>query len=81
MDLGQVNDFINEVLPMIATDMTPAQITGYALDLLPILSGATINTQTIPADGTWQYATIKGAAVITVNFEKNQQVLREIIEG
>jgi LCP family protein required for cell wall assembly len=81
MDLGHVNDFINEVLPMIATDMTPAQITGYALDLLPILSGATINTQTIPADGTWQYATIKGAAVITVNFEKNQQVLREIIEG
>ncbi len=79
MDLGQINDFINEVIPMIATDMTPSQITGYALDLLPMLSGATIKSQTIPAAGTWQYATIKGASVITVNFEKNQQVLRDTI--
>lgn len=81
MDLGQVNDFINEVIPMIATDMTPSQITGYALDLLPMLSSVTIKDQTIPADGTWQYATINGNSVITVNFEKNQQILREIIEG
>lgn len=79
MDLTQINDFINQVIPMIATDMTPSEITGYALELLPMLSGATIKSQSIPADGTWQYATINGASVITVNFEKNQQVLRETI--
>lgn len=79
MDLTQINDFINEVIPMIATDMTPSEITGYALDLLPMLSSATIKNQTIPADGTWQYATINKASVITVNFEKNQQFLRDTI--
>jgi LCP family protein required for cell wall assembly len=79
MDLTQLNDFINKVIPMIATDMTPSEITGYAMDLMPMLSSVTIKNQTIPADGTWQYATINGAAVITVNFEKNQQVLRDTI--
>ena len=79
MDISQINDFINEVIPMIATDMTPSEITGYALDLLPMLGSATIKNQTIPADGTWQYASINGASVITVNFEKNQQFLRDTI--
>lgn len=79
MDLTQINDFINQVIPMIATDMTPAEITGYAMDLLPMLNSATIKNQTIPADGTWQYATINGDSVITVNFEKNQQFLRDTI--
>ena len=79
MELSQINDFINEVIPMIATDMTPAEITGYALDLLPILGDAVIVNQTIPASGTWQYATIDGASVITVNFEKNQQFLKDTL--
>jgi LCP family protein required for cell wall assembly len=79
MELNQINDFINEVFPMIATDMTASEITGYALELFPLLKGLQIKTQTVPADGTWQYATINKAAVITVNFEKNQQFLRETI--
>lgn len=81
MELGQITDFIDEVIPMIATDMTPSEIIGYAMDLLPILGDATINNQTIPASGTWQYATIKGDSVITVNFEKNQQFLKDTIGG
>lgn len=79
MSLTQINDFANEVLPMIATDMTPSEITGYVLELFPLLSDLNIKTQTIPADGTWQYATINGDAVITVNFQKNQQILRETL--
>lgn len=81
MDLVQVNSFINEVFPMIATDMSPSEITGYALELFPLLKDLNIKTQTVPAAGTWQYAKINGAAVITVNFEKNQKILRETVEG
>jgi hypothetical protein len=48
--------------------------------LFPLLGDLNIKTQTIPANGTWQYATIDGNAVIAVNFEKNQQILRELFE-
>lgn len=81
MDLVQINSFINEVFPMIATDMTPSEITGYALELFPLLKDINIKTQTVPANGTWQYAKINGSAVITVNFEKNQKILRETVGG
>jgi hypothetical protein len=80
MELKQLNDFANQVLPMIATDMTPSEITGYVIDLFPMLGDLQIRTQSIPASGTWQYATINGNSVITVNFEKNQQILREMME-
>ncbi len=79
MSLTQINDFANQVLPMIATDMSPSEITGYVMELFPLLGDLNIKTQTIPANGTWQYATINGDAVITVNFEKNQQILRELL--
>lgn len=80
MSLTQLNEFANQILPMIATDMTPSEITGYLMELFPLLGDLNIKTQTIPANGTWQYATINGDAVITVNFEKNQQILRELFE-
>jgi LCP family protein required for cell wall assembly len=80
MSLTQLNEFANQILPMIATDMTPSEITGYLMELFPLLGDLNIKTQTIPANGTWQYATIDGNAVITVNFEKNQQILRELFE-
>ena len=79
MDLTQLNAFVNQVLPMIATDMTPSEITGYVLELFPLLSDLQVVSQTIPASGTWQYATIKGNAVITVDFEKNQKLLRDTL--
>jgi LCP family protein required for cell wall assembly len=80
MSLTQLNEFANQILPMIATDMTPSEITGYLMELFPLLGDLNIKTQTIPANGTWQYATIDGNAVIAVNFEKNQQILRELFE-
>jgi hypothetical protein len=61
--------------------MSPSEITGYALELFPLLKDLNIKTQTVPAAGTWQYAKINGAAVITVDFEKNQKILRETVEG
>lgn len=81
MDLVQINSFINEVFPMIATDMSPSEITGYALELFPLMKDISIKTQKVPADGTWQYAIINKSAVIIVNFEKNQKILREIVGG
>jgi LCP family protein required for cell wall assembly len=80
MSLTQLNEFANQILPMIATDMTPSEITGYLMELFPLLGDLNIKTQTIPANGTWQYATIDGNAVIAVNFEKNQKILRELFE-
>lgn len=79
MDLTQLNNFANQVMPLIATDMSASEITGYVLELFPLLNDLNVKTQSIPADGTWQYATINGAAVITVNFEKNQKILRETL--
>lgn len=79
LSLAQLNDLINGVLPMIRTDMSNSDITGYVMELFPLLADLTIITERIPADGTWSYAKVDGKSVIKVNFKKNQQYLQTII--
>ena len=33
----------------------------------------------VPFDGTWQYATIGGASVITIDVDKNKEQLKDLI--
>lgn len=51
--VGAIQDLANEVLPMISTNMTNAQITECLLDVLPLLVDMTIETGTCPVEGTY----------------------------
>lgn len=81
MSLPEMNSVLNEVLPLIYTDMSNSEIVGYALDLFPLLAGADIKAQQIPADGTWYLDWKREMSVITVDFEANQQILKDTLGG
>lgn len=75
--LGMVDD----VLPMVTTDMTNTEILSYATALLPMLSGADIRNQRIPADGSYSYAMIDGMSVLKADMEASRQLLRDTLIG
>ena len=85
MDFQQLHSMITDILPMIYTDMTNREILSCALKLLPMAADLKIESQQIPADGTYENARVEiggySAAVLVPDLEKNKQILMEICEG
>lgn len=85
MDFMQLHGLITDILPMIYTDMTNREILSCALKLLPMAADLKIESQQIPADGTYENARVEiggySAAVLVPDLEKNKQILMEICEG
>ncbi len=77
LSIPQLNSLLWKIMPMLTTDMTNADIIAYAMELLPLLRGLTINTQRIPADGTFKFANIKGVSMIVPDLEANRKLLEE----
>lgn len=83
--VSAIQDLANEVLPMISTNMTNAQITECLFDVLPLLVDMTIETGTCPVQGTYwaeDKETPDGWASVLV-FASNQQknLMMPITEG
>lgn len=70
---------VDDIFPMVTTDMANTEILGYATALLPLLSGAEMVNQRIPADGAYSYAMIDGMSVLKADMEANRQLLRDTI--
>lgn len=72
---------MDQVLPLVTTNMTDQQIIGYATDFFPMLSG-NMETQYIPARGTYteEYVSGLGACLIP-DLEKNRSILNGILQG
>lgn len=81
MNLLELNKLVDTVLPYVTTDMTNAQITGYMMELFPMLSSVQINTQHIPADNAYTLTMIRGMSVLLPDLEKNRQILFESLMG
>lgn len=79
-DISTLVGMLDDVLPMITTDMSKKEITSYVMDLFPMLAGAEIVNQRIPVDGSYDMVRIDGMSVLRVNFQKNIQVLMESLE-
>ncbi len=47
-------DMLEDILPLVTTNMEKGDIIGYALDVGPMLAGADYSTLRIPADGTFK---------------------------
>lgn len=82
-DAGIVNllKIVDDVLPMITTDMSNTQILGMATALVPVLIGAEITSQRIPADGTYSYATVDGMSVLKPDLAANRKLLWDTLGG
>lgn len=82
----QMLALLHEILPLLRTNMTMAEITGYALQLYPMLSGAEVETLRIPADGTFKGGYVKVSEGLKlwcqydIDFEANRKILEEVFE-
>ena len=52
MSLSELNGWVDELLPMVTTTMTPADVTMLAAKLLPMVSRLTMKGETIPVGKT-----------------------------
>ena len=85
--LDQMLGMLDDILPMITTNMDKGEIVTTAVDLFPMLAGAKINTMRIPVDGTFQQGNVKVREGLKnwfqydIDFAANKKVLREIFEA
>lgn len=81
MDATTVMRLVDTVLPIITTDMTNSDITRYVVELLPLLPELTVESQTVPARGTYSHQLIRGMSVVVADFDECRQFLEETIGG
>lgn len=79
MGFSSALSLVDQVFPLLTTDMTNLQIISLATDLFPMLSGSTITSGRVPADGTWSYATVRGMSVIVADFDANRDYLADTL--
>ena len=66
---------LEQVLPMISTDMSKLQLLTLAVELLPNLTSLKISSQSIPAPGTYTDEVIDGMAVLKADPEEIRKLL------
>lgn len=77
--LTQMLHLMQEMVPMITTDISKSDMAGYAITLFPMLSSAEVRMQAIPAEGAYSYQTIGGKSVLVPDMEKNLQALEDTL--
>lgn len=70
---------LDDLLPMITTDMSNSEIIGYATDLFPMLADCTIVSQRIPADGEYELATIRGMSCVVADMDAARELLKQTL--
>lgn len=81
MPLTEIIELIKTILPLLTTDLTDAQIMGFAMEAFPLLPELQLETQRIPVDGAYRMTKIRGMSVIVPNLEKNREALKKIVTG
>lgn len=81
LSITDLNKLMNEVLPLIETDLTNAQLTSLMMSA-PKFVNATVTQLMEPAkDKTWSYQTGRGAFMIGCDFKECASEIQEFIYG
>lgn len=86
LSLTELLGLVDDVLPMISTNISNGQIISYVTDLFPMLTSASMNNARIPVDGTFQYGIVQVREGLTawfqynIDFYANNQYLNEIFK-
>lgn len=80
MGLTEVLGLINELFPLLTTDLTALELIDYATFIFGADIG-NLQTYRIPVDGSYTQNKIRGMAVLVPNLRKNRVALKEIVEG
>lgn len=81
ISVKELTPVIGKILPMLTTDLNRGQLFLYALEILPHLPEINIQSQRIPADGTFTDKTIDGMSVLVADMEAQRQHLRSTLLG
>lgn len=81
MSFGQLMELIPVVLPMVTTDMTVTDCVNLLASVGTSYSSYKIQTCRVPASGTYKYDRVNGSSILSVDFEKNKQLLHSMIFG
>lgn len=80
-DLATLNKLADEILPLVRTNFTKAEIAGLALKA-PGMIKAEIDQMTLPAEGTYGAMTgLFDRDVLALDFDKNSRILQEFLYG
>lgn len=80
MDLGQANEMMETFLPRVRTDLTESDCASLLMLGLQ-LPDFEMQTMTIPMEGTWKNARIRGMSVLTVDFSANTDAWYKLVGG
>ena len=84
LPLPEMIGMIDDMLPMVTTNMTKYEIIDYAVEVAPMLPSAQLSTMRIPVDGTFRQGIAKvrpGLAAwfqYDIDFEANRKTLQGI---
>lgn len=73
--LTEMLGLLDDILPMVTTDLSKGEVITYVTALFPMLSECEFVTQHIPVDGGYQNATIRGMQVLVPYMDVNRQAL------
>lgn len=77
--LTELLGMLDDILPMVTTNMDKREIVSYVTGLFPMLLNAEIITQRIPAEGGYYMTKIDGRSVLVPDISFNVKILKETI--
>ncbi len=80
---GEMLTLASDILKtgFVQTDMTSSEVLSYVSQLFPMLATAKINSQQIPAEGTYDNMTVgKVTSTKVCDFDVNRKILQEIFQ-
>ncbi len=80
--VGEMLSLATDILEtgFLQTDMTSSEVLNYVTTLFPLLATAQINSQQIPAEGTYQNMTVGNVSATKVcDLEINRKILQKIL--
>lgn len=82
--LSKMLELLEDILPLITTNMSESKLMNYTMDMFSMASGAQINTMRLPVDGTFDEGYIRvseGMRVwcqMNIDFAANHRVLKDL---
>lgn len=75
--LTELMGLVNQILPLMTTDMADDELMSFAFNLAMSLSDLKIETYGVPSDGNYQNATINGMAVLVPDLYEIKKLIFE----
>lgn len=79
MDFATAYALVQELIPMVKTDISPNEIINYFLTLFPLLANTSITNQRIPIDGSYEFAWVGSLDVVLPDLEINRKYLYDTL--